>query len=133
MASQAERFRSARAAHADETAEDYAEAIADLIAREGSARVTALAACLGVSHVTVIRALARLSRGGLVVVMPYKGVALTRAGRALAARAKHRHGVVLAFLRALGVPARVAETDAEGLEHHVSPATLRAMERFVKR
>ena len=39
----------------------------------------------------------------------------------------------IAFLRALGVDARSAALDAEGIEHHVSPATLRAMARFLGR
>jgi DtxR family manganese transport transcriptional regulator len=38
---------------------------------------------------------------------------------------------VLAFLRALGIDESTARIDAEGIEHHVSPATLRAMERFL--
>jgi DtxR family manganese transport transcriptional regulator len=38
---------------------------------------------------------------------------------------------VLTFLCAIGVPGHVAARDAEGLEHHASPATLEAMARFV--
>ena len=38
-----------------------------------------------------------------------------------------------AFLRALGISRRVAEMDAEGIEHHVSPETLAAFERLLKR
>ena len=34
------------------------------------------------------------------------------------------------FLRKLGVDEATAQADAEGIEHHVSPATLRAMRRF---
>ncbi|CAG0992628.1 Transcriptional regulator MntR [Phycisphaerales bacterium] len=128
---QAARHNTTRAAHAAEIAEDYAETIADLILRDGSARVTGLAACLGVSHVTVVRTLARLAREGLVVVRPYREVTLTPKGRAMAGRAKHRHEVVLKFLKALGISPAAAEADAEGIEHHVSAETLRAMERFV--
>lgn len=133
LASQAARFRSARAAHADEIAEDYAEAIDDLVARGGSARVTDLAACLGVSHVTVVRTLSRLGRAGLVDVEPYRPVGLTARGKALAAKARHRHEVVLEFLVRIGVSKAQAERDAEGIEHHVSAGTLRAMERFIGR
>jgi DtxR family manganese transport transcriptional regulator len=39
---------------------------------------------------------------------------------------------VLEFLLALGVPKRQAEIDAEGIEHHVSSATLRCMRRFAR-
>jgi DtxR family manganese transport transcriptional regulator len=133
LSSQAARHRSTREAHADEIAEDYTETIADLIEREGSARVTDLAVCLGVSHVTVVRTLARLSRAGLVIVRPHRAIILTQRGRTVATRSKHRHEMVLAFLIALGIPRAQAEADAEGIEHHVSSATLRAMERFVRR
>jgi len=38
---------------------------------------------------------------------------------------------VVDFLLALGVPKEVAEADAEGIEHHVSPETLEAFRKFV--
>lgn len=126
----AARFSGTRAAHRDETGEDYAEAIADLIATRGEARVKDLAAMMGVSHVTVSRIVARLAGEGLVKAEPYRPIGLTPRGRAIAARSKRRHGVVLAFLRAIGVSSRQAEIDAEGIEHHVSEATIGAMERL---
>ena len=39
----------------------------------------------------------------------------------------------LAFLRSLGIPEKISEMDAEGIEHHVSPETLTAFERRLKR
>lgn len=129
----AARYSTTRAAHATEVAEDYAEAIADLIAEHGEARVTSLARVMGVSHVTVVRTIARLQRDRLVKAQPHKDIQLTAAGRALARASKRRHRVVVAFLAALGVSARVAERDAEGIEHHVSEETLAAMERFAAR
>jgi DtxR family manganese transport transcriptional regulator len=122
-----------RAAHANELAEDYVEAIADLGRTQGEARVVELARALGVSHVTVVRTIARLSREGLVQARPYRAIFLTPAGTRLADKARARHELVEAFLLALGVPASVAARDAEGIEHHVSAQTLAAMERFVKR
>jgi DtxR family manganese transport transcriptional regulator len=38
----------------------------------------------------------------------------------------------VAFLLSLGVPKKIAELDAEGIEHHVSPETLQALERRLK-
>lgn len=98
-------------------------------ADRGEARVKDLAALMGVSHVTVTRIIARLAREKLVVTKPYKPVELTAAGRRLAAHTRRRHEIVLGFLVSLGVPARQAEIDAEGIEHHVSEATIRAMQR----
>jgi DtxR family manganese transport transcriptional regulator len=123
--------RHTRRAHAQERAQDYVEAIADLIAEQGEARATEIARSLGVTHVTVIRTVQRLQREGLVKTLPYRSIFLTPAGRALAARAKERHQTVVAFLEALGVPVAAARADAEGIEHHVSPATLAAMNKFL--
>jgi DtxR family manganese transport transcriptional regulator len=125
-----DRFRGTRAAHRDETGEDYAEAVAQLIERNGEARVKDLAAMMGVSHVTVSRIVSRLSAAGLLRSTRRRPIELTARGRAVAARARARHEAVLAFLRAIGVGARQAEIDAEGIEHHVSEETIRAMERL---
>jgi DtxR family manganese transport transcriptional regulator len=125
----AARFRRTRAAHRDETAEDYVEAIMQLVTDRGEARVRDLAAMMGVSHVTVTRIVARLAREGLVDAKPYRPVSLTATGRRMADRIRERHVVVLGFLKILGVPAKQAEIDAEGIEHHVSEATIRAMRR----
>ena len=63
---------------------------------------------------------------------PYRGVFLTEAGERLAERVRARHRVVVDLLMAVGVPAEAAEQDAEGIEHHVSDATLTAFERFLR-
>lgn len=128
----AESFRRSRRDHAHETAQDYAEAIADLTATQGEARVTELARRLGVTHVTVNRTLARLQRVGYVNTQPYRAIFLTDAGRKLAEESKQRHETVLAFLQSLGIPERVAKMDAEGIEHHVSPDTLAAFKNALR-
>ena len=125
----ADRYRRTRAQHRDESAEDYVEAIAQLEARVGSARVVALAQEMGVSHVTVMRTLARLSARGLVITQRHKPVRPTPKGQRLAQMSSQRHEVVLAFLLWLGVSKRQAITDAEGIEHHVSKQTIAAMQR----
>jgi DtxR family manganese transport transcriptional regulator len=125
----AETFRRSRRDRAAETAQDYVEAIADLSVSLGEARVVDLARRLGVTHVTVNRTLARLQKIGFVNTKPYRAIFLTEAGHQLAAECKQRHETVTAFLRSLGVPEKVAELDAEGIEHHVSPETLAAFER----
>ena len=121
--------RRTRQEHAQETAQDYVELIADLIAQTGEARVIDMARSLGITHVTVARTLQRLQREGLVTSLPYRSIFLTDAGRALSAEARKRHEIVVAFLRSLGVSEEAAQSDAEGIEHHVSEETLAA---FVK-
>jgi len=130
---QADNLSHTRREHAHEIAEDYVEAIADLTAEAGQARVVDLARRLGVTHVTVIRTIARLKKAGFVTAPPYRGIALTNEGHALAARCKSRHETVAAFLRSLGIPEQVADMDAEGIEHHVSPETLAAFQASLRK
>jgi DtxR family transcriptional regulator, manganese transport regulator len=119
--------------HAQELAQDYAELISDLIGRHGEARVVDLARRLGVTHVTVNRAIKRLQRGGLVSTQPYRAIFLTPAGHRLALESRERHDLVVRFLVALGVPRAVAESDAEGIEHHVSRETLRSIRAHLEK
>lgn len=130
-APEAARFDRARQAQARALLEDYTELIADLTADHGEARITDIAARLGVTHPTATKAVARLRREGLAVSRPYRGVFLTEAGAAMAEASRARHRVVVDLLLALGVPPEAAETDAEGIEHHVSDVTLRAFERWL--
>jgi len=129
---QARRFGKTRTALSTVVLEDYAELIADLLATHGEARPTDIARRLGVSHATAINNIARLKREGLATARPYRGVFLTETGERLAARVRARHRVVVDLLLAVGVPTEAAEQDAEGIEHHVSDATLAAFCRFLK-
>jgi DtxR family manganese transport transcriptional regulator len=122
-----------RDAHAQETAEDYCEAILDLLEQHGQCRVVHLAARFGVSHVTVVRIIERLDAENLVITEPYRPVQLSPEGKRLARRSRDRHDVVYAALLALGVPPKAAAADAEGIEHHVSTETLKHLRRFVAR
>ena len=107
--------------------------LAELIEKTGEARLTDLARGLGVTHVTANQAIKRLQRRGLVTTQPYRSIFLTSAGRALARESRNRHEVVVRFLVALGVPSRIAESDAEGIEHHVSRETLAAFVAYLGR
>ncbi len=127
------RFQRTREDHSRERAEDYVELIEALIKETGEARAVDLAERLGISHVSVSRTVRRLQREGFVTSQPYRSIFLTPLGSELAAAARERHALVLDFLLALGVPQAVAETDAEGIEHHASGQTLAAMRRFLER
>ena len=119
-----------RADHATELAEDYVEAIAEVEAENGQCRSVDLARRFGVTPVTVNRTVARLQRDGLAETEPYGPVTLTAKGRRIAAASKRRHEIVFRFLRSIGVSESTAAADAEGIEHHVSPETLRRFEEL---
>jgi len=129
---QARRFGKTRSAQSTALFGDYVELIADLLAGTGEARATDIARRLGVSHATSIKTISRLKKAGLATSRPYRGVFLTEKGHALAERVHLRHRLVVDLLRAVGVPAEAAEADAEGIEHHVSEATLKAFAQFIR-
>ena len=129
----AQAFEQVREAHQSETAEDYVEMIADLIEEKGEARIVDLAAAFGVSHATVNKIVGRLNKEGFITNQPYRSIFLTEQGRALAESCKRRHEIVAGFLKAIGVTARTAELDAEGVEHHISEETLKAFAAFIKK
>ena len=128
-----EGFRANRAARQKVLVEDYVELISDLLAEGQEARQVDIAGRLGVSQPTVAKMLARLSTEGLVTQKPYRGVFLTDAGQQMAHKARHRHGIVEAFLLALGISEENARIDAEGIEHYVGPETLAAFETALKK
>lgn len=130
---QALRFSKARTARLFALLEDYVELIADLHAAHGEARATEIAKRLGVTHPTALKSIGRLKREGLATARPYRGVFLTDAGVELANRVRARHRLMVELLLAVGVPAEVAETDAEGMEHYASEASLTAFALFLGR
>jgi len=129
---QARRFQHTREARASSMLEDYTELIADLIAASGEARTTDIAQRLGVAHPTASKTIARLKREGLVTAKPYRGIFLTEAGVAMADKVRQRHRLVVDLLLAVGAPREAAEADAEGIEHYVSQATLKAFEAYLR-
>jgi DtxR family manganese transport transcriptional regulator len=126
-------FKRVRADHTSELAADYVELIAELIEEKGEARGTDIALRLGVANATVVKTLKRLQDGGLVTQEPYRSIFLTDNGWQLADEGQRKHRVVEGFLLALGVSAETARIDSEGIEHHVSEETLKAMAKFVAR
>jgi len=124
-------FKATRVQRSMEAAEDYTELVYDLQETLGEARIVSIAAYLGVSHVTALRTVNRLQEEGFLKTSRHQPVELTLKGKKLAKGAKVRHQVVVSFLEKLGVSKGDAASDAEGMEHHVGPATLRAMKRFI--
>ena len=122
-----------RADHSAELAGDYVEMIADLIDERGEARCTDLALRLGVANATVVKTMRRLQSAGLVNQEPYRAIFLTGDGWKMADDGRRRHVLVEKFLLALGVSQETARVDSEGIEHHVSAETLKAMAKFLAR
>ena len=126
-------FKKVRDAHRTENTEDYLEIIADLLNTKGEARIVDIANKLDIAQATANKTIQRLQNQGFVKKEPYRSIFLTLKGQEVASVSKKRHIIVLTFLKNLGLDARTAEADAEGIEHHVSNKTLKKMEQFNKK
>jgi DtxR family transcriptional regulator, manganese transport regulator len=126
-------FRRTRADHQVELVQDYVELIADLIDEKQEARGSDIAMRLGVANATVVKMMKRLAELGLTTQQPYRDIQLTMEGWKLAEDGRRRHKLVENFLLVLGVSKETARIDSEGIEHHVSEETLKAMARFILR
>ncbi|PPR50385.1 MAG: Transcriptional regulator MntR [Alphaproteobacteria bacterium MarineAlpha5_Bin5] len=123
-------FKKVRDAHKKENTEDYLELIAELLNRKGEARIVDIAQKLDIAQATANKTIQRLQNQGFVKREPYRSIFLTLKGQKIASKSKKRHNIVLNFLLNLGLDLKTAETDSEGIEHHVSEKTLKKMEKF---
>ena len=112
--------------------EDYLERILELINTKGYARVVDIARSLGISQASVTNMVQRLDAEGLLKYEKYRGLVLTTAGETLARNITQRHQLLTDFLKLLGLPDDVIFHDVEGMEHHISPPTLRAIENLTR-
>ncbi len=112
--------------------EDYLERILELIDTKGYARVVDIATSLGISQASVTNMIQRLDTEGLLKYEKYRGLVLTSAGETLARSIAQRHQLLTDFLQLLGVDENVIAHDVEGMEHHISPSTLRAIEALTE-
>src|SRR5215212_3695275 len=120
--------RNSRSALGSSTAvEDYLERILELVNSKGYARVVDIASALNISQASVTNMVQRLDNGQLLKYEKYRGLVLTPSGEKLARDIAHRHRLLTDFLQLLGLSKRVIHHDVEGMEHHISPPTLRAI------
>lgn len=121
--------KNSRSALGSSTAvEDYLERILELIDAKGYARVVDIASALKISQASVTNMVQRLGTDGLLKYEKYRGLVLTTAGETLARNITRRHKLLTDFLKLLGLSERVIYHDVEGMEHHISAPTLRAIE-----
>ena len=93
-----------------------------------------LASAVGVTPGTATTMVKTLAESGLVNYEPYAGVALTRAGRRLAALVLRRHRLVELFLvRVMGLRWAEVHDEAELLEHVVSDRLIDRMDEMLGR
>ena len=112
--------------------EDYLEVIYELIQRKGYATTIDISNYLNVSSPSVTKMVQKLDETGYLKYEKYRGIMLTDDGKAIAEGIRNRHSLLVEFLQIIGVDDEIANIDAEGIEHHLHPQTLKKLEEFVK-
>jgi Mn-dependent DtxR family transcriptional regulator len=74
----------------------------------------------------------RLNESGHINYEKYRGISLTESGMAVAKNIHDRHGLLATFLKMIGVDEEIANRDAEGIEHHLHPETLKKLDEFIR-
>jgi len=106
--------------------DDYLEQILELSEEsdENFARPVDVSRKLGISQASVTKMLKRLKAEGLVNHEKYGGTTLTEKGHTIAHAIVMRHKTLTQFLRLFNINEETIYKDVEGIEHHVSKATL---------
>ncbi|MBK1791678.1 transcriptional regulator MntR [Persicirhabdus sediminis] len=107
--------------------DDYLEQIYHLMEQKGYARAVDISRNLGISQSSVTNMLQKLDAEGLLNYERYRGITLTEQGTEIAKAIIARHEMLTRFLRLFGIAEETIYADVEGMEHHVSRATLEAI------
>lgn len=110
-----------------QSAEDYLERIHELIQEKGYARVVDIASSLNIKQASVTSMVQKLGELGYLNYEKYRGLILTDKGRAVARAIQRRHETLSRFFSLIGLDPETQRTDIEGIEHHLSPATVDAL------
>lgn len=110
-----------------EARDDYLEQILHLIEEKGYARPIDISKRLDISQASVTNMLQRLDAEGLVAHEKYRGTTLTEEGLRIARAIIDRHETLTRFLELFEIDEGTIYRDVEGMEHHVSKATLEAI------
>ncbi|HXX06205.1 MAG TPA: transcriptional regulator MntR [Candidatus Bathyarchaeia archaeon] len=111
--------------------EDYLEVISELVELKGYANTIDISSYLNVSAPSVTKMLQKLDDNGYLEYEKYRGINLTVKGNVLADTIRQKHGILLEFFKLLGINYEIANQDAEGIEHHLNPQTIKQLSKFV--
>lgn len=112
--------------------EDYLEAIYIINIDRIVVRVKELAQFLSVKTPSVVDAISKLEKKGLVSHEKYGYLSLSAEGSKIAKGIYKKHEYIYKFLNeVLNVDEESAEKDACGIEHHISKSTLEKIIKFM--
>jgi Mn-dependent DtxR family transcriptional regulator len=112
--------------------EDYLEVIYELVEEKGYATTVDISTYLNVSSPSVTKMVQRLDESGYLIYEKYRGIKLTDEGIRVARSIRNRHGLLAEFFKIIGVDEEIANNDAEGIEHHLHPQTIKKLDEFVR-
>lgn len=113
--------------------ENYLEAVYELSVGEGGARVSDIAARLGVSKASVNSAMNALHQRGLVENEKYREIYLTEEGLRVARLTSQKHVILQTLLhRVIGVDSQQASEDACAMEHVISEESTEKILAFLE-
>ena len=129
------RLESIKAAHKSEKPdstriEDYLEVISELVDMKGYATLD-ISRYMNVSAPSVTKMLKRLDENKYLEYEKYHGINLTKKGKQLAETIRQKHSILLEFFEILGIGKDIANQDAEGIEHHLNPKTIKQLRKFM--
>jgi len=110
-----------------QSAEDYLERIHELIEQKGYARVVDIASSLKVKQASVTSMVQKLAEAGYLQYEKYRGLVMTDKGREVARKIQNRHSTLSRFFSLFGLDVETQRQDIEGIEHHLSPATVEVL------
>ena len=111
--------------------EDYLEIIGELVELKGYATTLDISRYMHVSAPSVTKMLQRLDENGFLEYEKYHGINLTNKGIQVAEGIRQKHGILLEFFEILEVGYETANQDAEGIEHHLNPKTIKQLRKFI--
>jgi len=111
--------------------EDYLEVIYELVQQKGYATTVDISSYLNVSSPSVTKMMQKLDETGYLNYEKYRGIKLTNEGIRIARNIRNRHGLLAEFFMIIGVDEETANNDAEGIEHHLHPETMKKLEEFI--
>ncbi len=111
--------------------EDYLEVIYELIQQKGYATTTDISKYLNVSSPSVTKMVKKLDENRYLIYEKYRGLSLTTEGINIAKNIQEKHSLFVEFLKMIGVDDETAHLDAEGIEHHLHPRTIKKLESFI--
>ena len=111
--------------------EDYLEVIYELVQEKGYATTVDISSYLNVSSPSVTKMMQKLDETGYLKYEKYRGIKLTNEGVRIARNIRNRHGLLAEFFMIIGVDEETANNDAEGIEHHLHPETMKKLEEFI--